>query len=313
MISSSNLFLIHRKINLEIFLSENKWLSLFFWQEFEMRTKPKCLKKIKTSDKDQSQDSDNTDNIITDRLNGSFVSINTESMSINDPTHEYKEYRNKVKAYINIFKEHVFDPDHPINVVSKYFIKIFSKYIQDKLKELHTMRNDKDPEYNKNCLIICGEITKALQKFILKLQSALRLMYSKTINYQCFIEEKDEFINLVTNLIFRDGKLYDDVYELFKLCLNDQIKILDNKFLELKSLKPETLGIHEKFCLNNCTLNFQKQLLENNKNKFIPKQKVEDEELYTTQDLLRKVDEQLLERNNYGSFNDLSPNSNGKN
>jgi hypothetical protein len=105
-----------------------------------MRTKPKCLKYTKATDKNQSMDSDNTGNIITDRLNGSFVSINTDSMSINDPTHEYKEYRNKVKAYINIFREHVIDPDHPINIVAKYFIKFFSKYIQEKIKELNSLK-----------------------------------------------------------------------------------------------------------------------------------------------------------------------------
>jgi hypothetical protein len=134
-------------------------------------------------------------------------------------------------------------------------------------------------------------------------------MYSKTINYQCFIEEKDEFINLITNLIFRDGKIYDDIYELFKLCLADQIKVLENKFTELKSIKPEDLGIHEKFCLNHLTLNFQKELLENKKIK--KELKVQDGDACETFDLLKKVDDQLLESNNYGSFNDFSPQSNG--
>ncbi len=30
-------------ITSEVFLNENKWLSLFFWQEFEIKTKPKCF------------------------------------------------------------------------------------------------------------------------------------------------------------------------------------------------------------------------------------------------------------------------------
>ena len=293
-----------------------------------MRTKPKCLNNItRTLDRDQSMESNSTENYmnsITDRLNGSFVSLNTDSLSMNDPTHEYKEYRSKVKAYINIFKEHVFDHDHPINIVAKYFVKTFSIFIIEKMKDLYTMRNTSDPEFNRSATIICGEITKALQKFILKLQTALRLMYSKTINYQCFIEEKDEFINLVSNLLFRDGKLYDEIYELYKLTLYDQIKILENKFVKLKSVKPEDLGIHEKFCLNGKTLTFQKELLEAQKAKKLESANSElnripteeDESMsFKRQELLKKVDDKFLDiqlvPNNYNEFSP-SANSNGK-
>ncbi len=203
------------------------------------------------------------------------------------------------------------------------------------------MRNSNNPDFNKSATIISNEITKSLQKFILKLQTSLRLMYSKTINYQCFIEEKDEFINLITNLLFRDGKLYNDVYELFKISLYDQMKVLENKFLDLRKLKPEELGIHEKFCLNGVTLNFQKKLLEQNKtnlkksNNLI--QEKEKEKIKDTikdrnvmiinnnesmsldrKDLLRKVDDQLIEvqdiresYNEYNEYNEFTPNSNG--
>ncbi len=306
-------------VKAEIFLSENKWLSLFFWQEFEMRTKPKCLNDNLKNNISQSIESGSTDNhmnVITDRLNGSFVSINTDCLSFSDPTHEYKEYRNKVKAYINIFKEHVFDLDHPIHMVAKLFIKIFSIFLQGKIKELYSLKNLNDPEFNKTASITLKEATKAMQKFILKLQTALRLMYSKTINYQCFIEEKDEFINLVTNLLFRDGKIYNDFYELFKICLYDQVKVLEGKFTELKKLKPEELGIHDKFCLNCLTLNFQKKLLEVNRNKVTEESNSEEVVVNSLQrtELLQKVDEHLVDsgKHSFQEFSEFSPNSNGK-
>ncbi len=228
-----------------------------------MRTKPRCLSNNqKNQDKEMTNDSSSELYCITDKLNGSFVSINTDSLSVNDPTHEYKEYRNKVKCYIAIFKDHVFNKDHPINKVAKYFIRIFSEFIIEKIKELYILRNSNDPSFAEVAGTISDLITKSIQKFILKLQTSLRLMYSKTINYQCFIEEKDEFINLVTNLIFRDGNLYEHIYELFQLSLFDQIKTLENKLTELKGVKPQDLGTHVKFCLNKATLEYQKKVFE---------------------------------------------------
>lgn len=302
-----------------------------------MRTKPKCLtnlpKKDSFTNASESIESSSTDNnqLITDRLNGSFVSINTDCLSLNDPTHEYKEYRNKVRAYINIFKDHVFDYDHPIHIVAKYFIKIFSSFLKSKIKELNSLKNTNDPEFNKSATIICDTCVKAFQKFILKLQTALRLMYSKTINYQCFIEEKDEFINLITNLLFRDGKIYNNFFELFKICLIDQIKVLEGKFNELRKTTPQDLGISEKFCLNKITLNFQKKLLEDSKNKnkfnvlkeenpnymyneYDSKEFIDDVNVnsYQRNDLLQKVDDQIVKfgKYSYNDFSDFSPNSN---
>ena len=233
-----------------------------------MRTKPKCLKSTEKNKEIDENNSNSSSFMITDMLSGSFCSINTDNLSINDPAFEYKEFRSRVKVYVNIFREHLFDNDHPINMVSKFFVNIYSAYIQDNLKELYILKNSKNPEFQKEALIRCDMIVKSLQKFIIKLQTALRLMYSKTINFQCFIEEKDEFINLVTNLIIKEGKLYEKLYELFEICLYDQIEVLHSKFNDMKSIKPEDLGIHEKFCLNENTIRYQKKLIEENQNKF---------------------------------------------
>jgi hypothetical protein len=251
-------------INAETFLSENKWLSLFFWQEYELRTKPQCLVPQSSKQKDENE----IIAMVSDKLSGSFVSINSANLSINDPTFEYREYRHRVSIYMKIFKEHVFDKDHPFNIIARNFAKVFSSYIQTQIREIYMLKNSSNKDANKEIEYICEDILDRLRKFIIKLQTALRLMYVKTLNYNCFIEEKDEFINLVTSLVINEPKVHDKLYELFEVVLHDQIKLLEARFGDFKNIKPQDLGIHEKFCLNDKTLAFQKRLLEENKTTF---------------------------------------------
>jgi len=273
-----------------------------------MRTKPKCLdiSKFKGAIATDYEQEEEVLQSISDKLNGSFCSINTNTLSINDPTHEYKEFRNKVKAYMDIFKEHVFDSDHPINIVACLFKNKFSIYIAEKIKELYSFRNSGDiPEFNKICNIKTNEIIKELQKFILKLQTCLRLMYSRTINYQYFIEEKDEVINLITNLIFKDGIIYSKLYELFELTLFDEIKVLENKLNQLKGVKPQDLGIDIKFCLNDDTLALQKNMAIEKMEKSNKNKKKEDENKFNNNNIneipkkkiTRKIEELNFEVN----------------
>jgi hypothetical protein len=137
--------------------------------------------------------------------------------------------------------------------------------VEDSIKELYVLKNGNNPEFMERSVILTDEIVKALQKFIIKLQTALRLMYAKTINYQCFIEEKDEFINLITNIIMKEGKLYEKLYELFEINLYSDKQALQEKINRMKNIKPEDLGISEKFCLNEITLKYQKYLVEEKK------------------------------------------------
>jgi len=244
----------------ELFLSENMWLSLFFWQEYEIRYKPECfnLSRVKDSIIENP-------NLINDRLSGSFCSVNTSILSKNDPAHEYKEFRIRVKTYINIFKDHIFDPDHPINKVAKIFIRTFGNNIDDTLQELKKMRKSVSESFRNITEHRINQIIKQLQKFILKLQTCLRLMYSKTISYSCFIEEKDEFINLITNLIFRDEQFYEKIERAYKFLLTEKLSLLEKNFKLLKDINPEDLSLKEKFCLNELTRNYQQRLLQENK------------------------------------------------
>jgi hypothetical protein len=105
------------------------------------------------------------------------------------------------------------------------------------------------------------------------LQIALKLFYSRTINYAYFNEEKDELINLITTLLFRTGNIYSTIFELYKLSLDQEIKEMSEKFSKLKKITPEELGLNKQYCLNITSLNFQEEILtkkleqlENNNN-----------------------------------------------
>jgi hypothetical protein len=226
-------------------------LSLFFWQEYEIKNKilGKHAKATTIIEK-----------ATLIKPNESFCSINTSSLSEADPTHEYKEYRSRSKLYLSIFKEHINNPEHPIMTVTRHFIKTFSNYIQENVRLLANSKSN--PDFNILCDNKVKEITKFLQKFIIKLQVCLRLMYCKTINYQCFIEERDEFINLITNFIFKDNKIFEGMYRLYEIGNEKQIADLRTKLVELKDIKPADLGINEKFALNEATRRFQNKLLK---------------------------------------------------
>ena len=325
----------------EIFLKENKWLSLFFWQEFELRTRPP---NIGTNETDENpfikQKEEEEINQISERLrlhsnlsekfhyvgNKEGLDDVSQEESNNNPQTVYKEYRKKVKSYIQIFNQHISDNEHPINIIIKYFVNSFSKHLKTTIEEIKKLKkehcvsiNDKSSvldvnDYSKhkpaypnwdtlesadNSIATTiknkvetkinsaaenreknqsklnydqfvtskyNSIVKSLQKFILKLQTSLRLMYAKTINYQCFIEEKDEFINLICNLIFKTGSIYDLIYELFFLTNLHDFEELQAKMKMFEHVKPEDLSIKAQFCLNEKTVELQKNIGIKNKN-----------------------------------------------
>jgi hypothetical protein len=90
-------------------------------------------------------------------------------------------------------------------------------------------------------------------------------MYAKTINYQCFIEEKDEFINLICNLIFKNQEFYNSLFELYSLNYKKEYDEVDLKLKMLDNLTPEELNIKPQFCLNNKTLELQENLKRKNR------------------------------------------------
>ena len=85
---------------------------------------------------------------------------------------------------------------------------------------------------------VVDELTQELQRFVVHLQIALKLFYSRTINYAYFNEEKDELINLITTLLFRTGNIYSTIFDLYKLSLNQELKKNFKKFPRIKKNNP---------------------------------------------------------------------------
>lgn len=276
-------------------MTENRWLSLFFWQEFELRIKPKSLLNLLKTKVENQRDSN-----LCERLNYSFCSVNTDSLSLNDPTHEYKEYRQKVKAYISIFKEHIYDAEHPINIIVNHFATVFTNFINEKLIQIKSLVNISHKEYSNKLNELSQEITKLVQKIILKLQTTIRLMYCRTINYQYFIEERDELINLITSLVISNSNLYYALLKLYKVCHEDEVNIFKKKLKALKTIKPQDLGISEKFCLNDITLDYQKRLLqEDSENVNIIH---DSENPFNKKEILKQIDYRLSSPSNKDPF-----------
>ena len=61
------------------------------------------------------------------------------------------------------------------------------------------------------------QVIKDIQSFIDTTSISLKLFYSKSINYQLFISEKDEFINLISYFLFKENDFYNNIFNLFEL------------------------------------------------------------------------------------------------
>ena len=249
----------------ETFFYENKYLSDFFYREYNLKTFPKVLindpNKIfyeevdnindkRSNNDNKSYNELNNSNIdksnsfneleVTNNLGGSYLEVKLDSLNPNDPTIKYIMDRNLVKAYIKIFKRHIYkDKNHPINKVIVLFNKTFCKFINKHINNLNEKQRKENliEENFKNELKKFEEIiTKCLQEFILAINISLKLFYSTCINYSFFKEEKDDLINLVISLFFRTGKLYDTLFDLYSLSYKKEY-VLQEKLIFLKDTK----------------------------------------------------------------------------
>ena len=286
-----------------VFLNENKYLSHIFFKEFERNTKPKCLQNILNSDYGDSNNNDYNEQIVefndleeniinrlstihpdmtnnpkeslslskidltgvTENLGGSFFSSKSQSLSSNDPGKNYKTVRNRIKYLVKIFKEHLSNKDHPITIAMEIFERHMSYVIGFEIGELKKQREKNEANYEQNISDISAEIVEHIQKFIIKTQNALKLYYGAAANLECFLEEKDELINLITSCFFQTGKIYAKVYELFSMQINKKILDLDARLKQMSSLTPRDIDIPDKFSLDEATIRYQNELKENSK------------------------------------------------
>ena len=271
--------------NKKLKIRENKFCSDFFFNEFEILTIPKIIdtqnEKFENKIGDLYPSFFSTQLIeltltdknyceldVLDNLGGSYIEINYDELLPDDPTFQYQKRRINVKKYIKIFKEHIYNNyNHPISQIITIFNHLFSNYIEDKLKEYkYQLENQIINQERFDTLIKTfeNEITDSLQEFISRMHSALKLFYSSTLDYSFFAEEKDDLINMITTYFFRTGKLYESILNLYSYSFKDEFQTLQGKLIELKSVKPNKLGVAIKFCLDEETIKLQNHL----KNKF---------------------------------------------
>jgi hypothetical protein len=252
------------KLDQEYFLSENKYLSQFFFEEYGILSIPDCINK---KGKRERKINVNTSMLnVTQNLGGSFGESFNQFESEDDAGFKYKEFRNKVKRYIMNFKEHILNKDHPINIVAQIFESVWVEYAKNRIDLMRKNYPEATEQNRKDIDKDVAELTYQIQKFVIKLQICLKLFYSRTINYSFFNEEKDELINLTTTLIFRTGKIYETMFSLYEFSLRTEIGDMTMKYQKLKKITPEDLGVAKQFCLDKETLELQEQILMKNLN-----------------------------------------------
>jgi hypothetical protein len=250
------------KLDEEYFLSENKYLSQFFFEEYGIQSMPDCINKKR---KRERKININTSMLnVTQNLGGSFGESFNQFDNEDDAGYKYKEFRNKVKRYIMNFKEHILNKDHPINIVAQIFESVWVDFANKKLDLMRKNYPITNEENKRDIEKDVAELTYQFQKFVIKLQICLKLFYSRTINYSFFNEEKDELINLITTLIFRTGRIYEVMFSLYEFSLRNEIEDMTRKYQRLKKITPEELGVAKQFCLNKETLDLQEQILLKN-------------------------------------------------
>ena len=277
------------------FISENKYDSIFFFNEYLIKTIPESLNTNADLDNDANVlDVDKLEATyvsgpiimdeldITSNLGGSYLELNTDDLLPDDPTVQYQKRRKLIKKYIQIFKEHIYrNNDHPIMAIITAFIRIFCKYINTNIKSLEDQikKNVIDGDnYNKKLKDFEEEITSTLQDFISQIHCTVKLFYSTVIDYTAFQEEKDDLINMLITLFFKTGNLYETIYNLYSLSFTKEISDLQDKLIALRNVKPKNLGVEIKFCLDDDTLQLQQDILKKKREEKEEKEKENNQE-----------------------------------
>ena len=273
----------------ESFFYKNKYLSDFFYKEYNLKTFPKVLNNnfeyifdnelnndnissrkkrgiTNKSTNESIQNSSFNELEVTENYGGSYIDMKMDGLSPDDPTFKYAMDRKLVKEYIKIFKRHIYkDKKHPINRTIALFNDTFCNFIKENLNDFNEKRKNQNlinENYQNLVKKFEEKITRCLQEFILAMNCSLKLFYSTCINFSFFKEEKDDLINLVISLFFKTGKLYETLIELYSLSYNSEIESLQEKLIDLKNIKPKILEITDKYCLDEVTLELQSKIIK---------------------------------------------------
>ena len=231
---------LHALIQKNPFNSEGNFLDLFFWQIFEMRTKPRCLNQT---------------------LSQSTMTLNQSQSQMDASLSEYQLNKEKILEYVKIFQKHLKCPDHPIAICIQLFMGIFCKEIQFHINEILEFVDQK--EKVERAQIVAEAITQQLVFFMFKLQKCFGLMYSKVLAFKYFEQEKEEFTTMFTTEFFLNKQLYSLIMQLFTLCNENEIISFESHIKTLNSynIQPADLGIDPKFRLDRFTEKTQLEFL----------------------------------------------------
>ena len=181
-----------------------------------------------------------------------------KDMSEGKNTNKYYSYQ--IRKHINLIrsqlegkKEDKNNRIHPIyNIINK-----FSEIYSDKINYFSKSAGDDEKiiENSKN------KIINDIQNFIDIIAIALKLFYMKSINYDYFVCERDEFINLICYFLFNEQKFEQSLFDFFELSNRKKQREFNNKKETiLKDITPGEIGISEKFRLNEDTERLKEKL-----------------------------------------------------
>ena len=177
--------------------------------------------------------------------------MNIESSNFSDIKNQNQYNSYKIREHINIIQSQLKEERHPINIIIKKFYEIYAININKSLEILRLSNSMNDIEKKKYNVI------KDIQKFIKIISMALKYFYAKSINYKFFVNERDEFFNLVCFILFNKKHFYNSVFELFELSNKQKTEDLIKKVSKLGKLTPKEAGVSIKFCLDEESKNFR--------------------------------------------------------
>ena len=204
---------------------------------------------------------------VTDNYAGSFISSSFDKSftSSNEANYNYKHMRRHIRDIISLLKQDLSNSEHPITKVIHIFETQLSYVVQSQLEILDAEEKEGEDVYQ-TYKDLFNEIEYHIKKFIIKIQTALKLFYAPVIDFDCFREERDETINLMTSILFNTGDIYEKVYKLLGIILKKDILMFDAKLKELQNISPAKIGVSERLRLNNETKELMKKMKEENIN-----------------------------------------------
>ena len=161
-----------------------------------------------------------------------------------------KYYSYQIRRHINLIRIQLEKPKHPLNIIIKKFSEVYTFYI-NKCYDTINKEDDKKIEETKDNII------KNIQDFIDIISVALKLFYMKSINYDYFEYEKDEFINLICFILFKHKPLVNSLFRFFELSNKKKQEKLNEKKELFKDITPREVGISLKFRLDEDTEKFK--------------------------------------------------------